>query len=98
MTPGPGAAAARADVAASCGPHLPELQRIVQRCVGDEASAAAVVLEIVARITAGGALPPAEQLRRVLFRGAHDVLLERSRQERARGPRPAPSPVRIPPS
>lgn len=80
-------------VAGDCAPYLPELQRIVLRCVGDDAAAAAVLTEAVARAARAGQLPAGPELRRALFSLVHDVLLERTREVRARGPHPPPSPV-----
>lgn len=73
-----------------CTPYLPELQRIVRRCVGEERVTAAVLEEVVARASRSSALPEGPALRRRLFQLAHDVLLERRRAERAPASRPAP--------
>lgn len=82
--------APRETVIDSCAAYRAELQRIVLRCVGDEAAATAVLDEAVAR-AARASLPPGPALRRVLFRLAHDVLLERRRDERDFGSDDPPS-------
>lgn len=77
-------------LASSCAPCLPELQRIVLRCVGDPVATAAVLDEAVARAAQVAPLPTGPALRRLLFQLVHEVLLERRRNERARPSRPLP--------
>lgn len=93
MRPGRRAAAVPQAVVDACAPHLPELQRIVLRCVHDDALAAVVVERAVARAHRAGELPTGPALRRALFLLVHDVLLERGREARTGPvvPRPAPS-------
>lgn len=77
----------------ACAPFLPELERIVLRCVAEPAAAAEVLEEAVVRAGRVVPLPTGPALQRCLFRMARDVLLERRRRERV-GDALAPPPAR----